>query len=104
MVFQGRTQELIDLLEPQMLQASENLEFERAARFRDQIAGLDKLGMDQKVALPDDTISRDAIALARMIRPPAFSFFRSEPADWLADWDILPMLKLALPAKFSSAF
>ena len=29
----------------------------------DQISGLDRLGADQKVALPDDTISRDAIAL-----------------------------------------
>ena len=64
MVFQGRTQELIDLLEPQMIKASESLEFELAARIRDQISGLDKLGADQKVALPNDTISRDAIALA----------------------------------------
>lgn len=65
MVFQGRTQELIDLLQPQMEAASEKLEFELAARLRDQIAGLDKLGLDQKVQLPDDTISRDAIALAK---------------------------------------
>ena len=64
MIFQGRTQELIDLLQPQMLAASDRLEFEVAARIRDQISGLDKLGADQKVALPDDTISRDAIALA----------------------------------------
>ncbi|MEM9137958.1 MAG: excinuclease ABC subunit UvrC, partial [Cyanobacteria bacterium P01_F01_bin.42] len=64
MVFQGRTQELIDLLQPQMMKAAENLEFELAAKIRDQISGLDKLGADQKVALPDDTISRDAIALA----------------------------------------
>ena len=65
MVFQGRTQELIDLLQPQMEKASEALEFELAAKIRDQIAGLDKLGLDQKVQLPDDTISRDAIALAK---------------------------------------
>ena len=65
MVFQGRTQELIDLLQPQMEAASEKLEFELAARIRDQISGLDKLGLDQKVQLPDDTISRDAIALAK---------------------------------------
>ena len=64
MVFQGRTQDLIDLLEPQMMKASDSLEFELAAKIRDQIAGLDKLGADQKVALPNDTISRDAIALA----------------------------------------
>ncbi len=64
MVFQGRTSELIDTLSQQMHQASEELNFETAARRRDQIAGLKSLNADQKVSLPDDTISRDAIALA----------------------------------------
>ena len=64
MVFQGRTSELIDTLTQQMHQASEELNFETAARRRDQIAGLKSLNADQKVSLPDDTISRDAIALA----------------------------------------
>ncbi len=62
MVFQGRTSELIDTLNQQMQQASEDLNFETAARIRDQIAGLKTLNADQKVSLPDDTISRDAIA------------------------------------------
>ncbi|PLZ31693.1 hypothetical protein CBP27_20550, partial [Fischerella thermalis WC542] len=35
-----------------------------AARFRDQINGLKSLSAEQKVSLPDDTVSRDAIALA----------------------------------------
>lgn len=64
MVFQGRTGELVDLLTQQMEQAAESMNFEHAARLRDQIAGLKELGAEQKVALPDDTISRDAIALA----------------------------------------
>ena len=64
MVFQGRTSELVDTLSQQMNQASEELNFETAARRRDQIAGLKSLNADQKVSLPDDTISRDAIALA----------------------------------------
>ncbi|MEA5594232.1 excinuclease ABC subunit UvrC [Rivularia sp. UHCC 0363] len=64
MVFQGRTSELIDTLTQQMHQASEDLNFETAARMRDQIAGLKSLNADQKVSLPDDTVSRDAIALA----------------------------------------
>ena len=63
MVFQGRTSELIDTLNQQMHQASEELNFETAARRRDQISGLKSLNADQKVSLPDDTISRDAIAL-----------------------------------------
>lgn len=64
MIFQGRTRELVELLTGQMEQAAAALNFEQAARLRDQIEGLKSLGADQKVALPDDTISRDAIALA----------------------------------------
>jgi excinuclease ABC subunit C len=64
MVFQGRTQELIEILNQQMHTAAESLNFESAARIRDQIAGLKSLTAQQKVSLPDDTISRDAIALA----------------------------------------
>lgn len=64
MVFQGRTQELIDILSEQMEKAAEALNFEVAARIRDQIAGLKSLTAEQKVSLPDDTVSRDAIALA----------------------------------------
>ncbi|WP_071188431.1 excinuclease ABC subunit UvrC [Trichormus sp. NMC-1] len=64
MVFQGRTQELIDILTAQMAGAAEELNFENAARIRDQITGLKSLNAQQKVSLPDDTVSRDAIALA----------------------------------------
>src|SRR6478672_3748530 len=64
MVFQGRTGELLDTLTGQMEQAAESLNFEQAARIRDQITGLKSLTADQKVSLPDDTVSRDAIALA----------------------------------------
>ena len=64
MVFQGRTQELIDILTQQMNAAAEDLNFESAARVRDQLSGLKSLTANQKVSLPDDTVSRDAVALA----------------------------------------
>lgn len=64
MVFQGRNEELIDILTETMNQAAQSLNFEVAARIRDQIAGIRSLSADQKVSLPDDTVSRDAIALA----------------------------------------
>lgn len=64
MVFQGRTRELEDILTQQMEQAAESLNFEAAARIRDQINGIKTIAADQKVSLADDTISRDAIALA----------------------------------------
>ena len=64
MVFQGRTQELIDILTAQMETAAAELNFETAAKIRDQILSLKSLNAAQKVSLPDDTVSRDAIALA----------------------------------------
>jgi excinuclease ABC subunit C len=64
MIFQGRTGELIETLSQTMDKAAEDLNFEHAARLRDQINGLKQLGAEQKVALTDDTVSRDAIALA----------------------------------------
>ena len=64
MVFQGRSDELVASLQKKMEQAGERLDFEKAAQYRDQIKALSSLNADQKVALPDDTVSRDAIALA----------------------------------------
>ena len=64
MLFQGRTEELIDILTANMEKAAQEMNFEVAARIRDQIAGIKSLSAEQKVSLSDDTISRDAIALA----------------------------------------
>jgi excinuclease ABC subunit C len=64
MVFQGRTEELINTLTENMHKAAEELNFEVAARIRDQIEGIKSLNAAQKVSLPNDSISRDAIALA----------------------------------------
>ncbi|MEM6611095.1 MAG: excinuclease ABC subunit UvrC [Cyanobacteria bacterium P01_C01_bin.72] len=64
MVFQGRSDELVVTIKDKMAQAVERLDFEKAAQYRDQIKALQNLNADQKVALPDDTVSRDAIALA----------------------------------------
>ncbi|MEB3227241.1 MAG: excinuclease ABC subunit UvrC [Synechocystis sp.] len=64
MVFQGRSQELTHILDQQMNEAAEALRFEQAATIRDQISALAKLNADQKVSLPQDTISRDAITVA----------------------------------------
>ena len=64
MVFQGRGDELESNLTAQMEKAVERLDFEKAAQCRDQLKALFRLHADQKVSLPDDTISRDAIALA----------------------------------------
>ena len=64
MIFQGRSSELIETFTEKMEVAAEELEFEKAADLRDRIQVLQNLNSNQKVSLPDDTVSRDAIALA----------------------------------------
>ena len=64
MVFQGRNDELLRQLEARMVRHAERLDFEQAAAARDQLQGLRVLTADQKMILPDSTVSRDAIALA----------------------------------------
>lgn len=65
LIFQGRIDELLQQLTIKMANSAENLEFEKASKYRDQIRSLTQLFTTQKVALPDDTVSRDAIALAQ---------------------------------------
>ena len=65
MVFQGRSDELRQLLNQQMERYSERLDFESAARIRDQLQGIDQLTADQKMSLPDASVSRDVLAVAQ---------------------------------------
>ena len=76
MVFQGRNDELIDLLDQQMQRYAERLDFESAARVRDQLQGLDALTADQKMSLGDGSISRDVIALVADDRLAAVQLFQ----------------------------
>lgn len=64
MFFQGRTAELVKILTEKMAKEADALNFEQAAIIRDQISSLNTLRAEQKVSLTDDTISRDAMALA----------------------------------------
>ena len=76
MVFQGRNDELISLLREQMERYSERLDFESAARVRDQLQGLDALTADQKMSVGDSSVSRDVIALASDGRVAAVQLFQ----------------------------
>jgi excinuclease ABC subunit C len=75
-IFQGRLDELIEMLNQQMEKAAEDLNFEEAAILRDRLKALTNLYAQQKVALPDDTISRDAIALAADARHCCIQLFQ----------------------------
>ena len=76
MVFQGRSDELQTLLHEQMSRYAERLDFESAAKIRDQLQGLDQLTEDQKMSLPDSSVSRDVIALACDERVAAVQLFQ----------------------------
>jgi len=76
MVFQGRNDELLDLLNGQMERYAERLDFESAARVRDQIQGLDTLTADQKMSIGDSSVSRDVLAMASNGRVAAVQLFQ----------------------------
>jgi excinuclease ABC subunit C len=76
MVFQGRNEELLELLNEQMDKYAERLDFESAARVRDQLQGIDTLTADQKMSLGDSSVSRDVVALAADDRVAAVQLFQ----------------------------
>ncbi|MEB3260901.1 MAG: excinuclease ABC subunit UvrC, partial [Cyanobacteriota bacterium] len=76
MVFQGRNEELLTLLRTQMERCAERLDFESAARLRDQLQGLETLTADQKMTVADASISRDVVALAADERVAAVQLFQ----------------------------
>jgi len=76
MVFQGRNDELLQLLHEQMERYAERLDFESAARVRDQLQGIDTLTADQKMSLGDSSVSRDVLALAADDRVAAVQLFQ----------------------------
>ena len=51
LLLSGKSTELVDMLKKAMEEASENLEFERAASLRDQIRAIEKTVEKQAIAL-----------------------------------------------------
>ncbi len=63
MIFQGRNDDLEKFLERKMNLLSEDLQFEKAAKIRDQIVGLKLLTESQKISIPDSSINRDIFGI-----------------------------------------
>ncbi len=63
MIFQGRNDDLENYLERKMNLLSEDLQFENAAKIRDQIVGLKLLTESQKISIPDSSINRDIFGI-----------------------------------------
>lgn len=64
--FEGKQDGLVKRLKQEMEQAAENLEFEQAARLRDQLQGIEQIMTQQKAVLGGDS-DEDVIAMARGI-------------------------------------
>ncbi len=63
MIFQGRNDDLEIFLQKKMLQFSDDLDYENAAKIRDQITGLNLLTESQKISIPDSSINRDIFGI-----------------------------------------
>ena len=63
MIFQGRNDDLEIYLQKKMLQFSNDLDYENAAKIRDQISGLKLLTESQKISIPDSSINRDIFGI-----------------------------------------
>ncbi len=63
MIFQGRNDDLEVFLEEKMLQYSNDLDYENAAKVRDQISGLKLLTESQKISIPDSSVNRDIFGI-----------------------------------------
>ncbi len=63
MIFQGRNDDLEIFLQKKMVQFSNDLDYENAAKIRDQISGLKLLTESQKISIPDSSINRDIFGI-----------------------------------------
>ncbi len=63
MIFQGRNDDLEIFLQNKMMQFSNDLDYENAAKIRDQILGLRLLTESQKISIPDSSINRDIFGI-----------------------------------------
>ncbi len=63
MIFQGRNDDLEIFLQKKMLQFSNDLDYENAAKIRDQISGLKLLTESQKISIPDSSVNRDIFGI-----------------------------------------
>ncbi len=63
MIFQGRNDDLEIFLQKKMMQFSNDLDYENAAKIRDQILGLKLLTESQKISIPDSSINRDIFGI-----------------------------------------
>jgi len=62
---EGRSEQLTEMIQEEMIRASENLEFEKAAELRDRLTDIELIMRRQKVIDTDGGISRDVLGISR---------------------------------------
>lgn len=72
--FEGKQEGLVKRLRKEMEEAAENLEFEKAARLRDQLQAIEQIITQQKAVLGGDD-DRDVIAMARGLNQSCVQIF-----------------------------
>ena len=70
----GKDERIVNLIENEMLEASKNLEFEKASVYRDQLNSILVLQEKQKI-VSDTTIDQDIIAMARGLEEVCIQIF-----------------------------
>ncbi len=70
----GKKEHLIDIIEEKMIEASKNLEFEKAGIYRDQMNSLKLLQEEQKI-VTSNIIDQDVIGMARGIEEVCIQIF-----------------------------
>lgn len=70
----GKDESIVNLIENEMLEASKNLEFEKASVYRDQLNSILVLQEKQKI-VSDTTIDQDIIAMARGLEEVCIQIF-----------------------------
>lgn len=71
----GKEEDLIENLKTKMLEASENLDFESAAKYRDQIQALELISEKQKIVSTTSSIDQDVIGVALGIEEACIQIF-----------------------------
>lgn len=71
----GKEDKLVDIIDNKMKEAAKNLDFELAAKYRDQINSLNLLHEKQKIVSTTNTIDQDIIGMARGIEEVCMQIF-----------------------------
>jgi excinuclease ABC subunit C len=75
MFLSGKEDKVVSIIEKKMKESSKNLDFERAAKYRDQLNSLKLLNEKQKIVSTTNLVDQDVIGMARGIEEVCIQIF-----------------------------